>query len=982
MMANMGPAVGWMSSHQLDLLAQVREEQSNCNAKEDTTQDVWEVVGGGGRGGIIVRSGRGLSSPAEAERLSTGAVVRALERENGRVRYELVSGTGPASGWVSMASEGKDLLVNAAQDQQDIMLRYGNRFGQPTEGKGSFLIGMPRKRNTPKRAGAAAPQGGPRATVGEGLESDQRQSGPKSRSVHHADGFLPTFGYAIGNRRDMRPRFARFDVRDEVCLRVGGFRHGQVVCDKSGLEFAVVGMKPWKGMPRLWFQPKKGAKASVRCAITGFSAGALQPKPCSEQGDLTQDLEEAYIKDFEVVEDSDGEELRLCQRCKLPLGDLKYSDKDKTSLHGECMAQYMLQMANEQEAARKSKDSEVKKANRVEYDIGWRASRVPRNVGAAQKLQCDPTPHGISCLVLEESTNSARIAMTVEPAAMVNLEYLAIALQVRRREGREPFFSLDPTESSPKAPMQTKRFEPEWLAGTSVSDVMFQADYHLKELSMGEYEQPVVGMRSCVDVFDTEELQREWRAREWFVVRQAEVLRSHDSVLVPEVTMGVEAREQECGPDGVEDKPITRSDHPLVKYAEAFTHNFDLIAERKSVIYHLRELAKASVMAKFLAEAGVNVDASWLNLVEKGRATCCMEVPQLWNENFRREVRVKGGDAAVPAGAELEMDTMDTSTSVYGGVQFGLDRFSLAGSRAGAPMARAASLSASMMQGPGVRAGISATMRSPGLSASLGARAGISATSLAPSVFPSAFRAAPGALRTARAGISAMSLAPSTFPSAFRAAPGGLREARGVDLNLDQFSLANTTKVQDDADAPHMDACVALGDSFWSAVDTASESPLKAEDRDLLKAVFHQRLSDRREEGDRFVPPDPSAKYVEHLRTLVKEERAVCESRKKHFLSEGFAADSPGPLFPPSWAPRVKVTHGRAAAPAGALRARPEYAAEADLIRSALQSAEPIFDEKAEDGTRFRIYVAGGIEIRTVQGDGSEEEVGTVFSMA
>merc|ERR1711920_1163923 len=100
-------------------------------------------------------------------------------------------------------------------------------------------------------------------------------------------------------------------------------------------------------------------------------------------------------------------------------------------------------------------------------------------------------------------------------------------------------------------------------------------------------------------------------------------------------------------------------------------------------------------------------------------------------------------------------------------------------------MARAASLSSTMMQAPGVRAGLSATMRAP-LSASLGARAGISATSLAPSV----------------------------FPSAFRAAPGGLREARGVDLNLDQFSLSQTTMMKVNDDTPSLDACVTYGNAF------------------------------------------------------------------------------------------------------------------------------------------------------------------------
>merc|ERR1712037_396202 len=124
------------------------------------------------------------------------------------------------------------------------------------------------------------------------------------------------------------------------------------------------------------------------------------------------------------------------------------------------------------------------------------------------------------------------------------------------------------------------------------------------------------------------------------------------------------------------------------------------------------------------------------------------------------------------------------------GVQFGLDRFSLAQTRAGAPMARAASLSATMMRAPtGVRAGISATLRAPGISAALGARAGISATSLAPSVFPQAFRAAPGALRT----------------------------ARGVDLNLDQFDLSQAMKVSanETFESP-------IGNAFWSALDTNS----------------------------------------------------------------------------------------------------------------------------------------------------------------
>ena len=58
------------------------------------------------------------------------------------------------------------------------------------------------------------------------------------------------------------------------------------------------------------------------------------------------------------------------------------------------------------------------------------------------------------------------------------------ALKVRRTAQREPLFSLDPVDPQnlEKTP-QKKVYEPSWLAGTSVGDVMFQADYFLKETS-------------------------------------------------------------------------------------------------------------------------------------------------------------------------------------------------------------------------------------------------------------------------------------------------------------------------------------------------------------------------------------------------------------------------------------------------------------------------------------------------------------------
>ena len=70
----------------------------------------WEVVGGGDKGGILVRSGQGTSSEQLPERLSTGARVEELELVGERLHYKLISGTGPATGWVSTSLKDKPLL--------------------------------------------------------------------------------------------------------------------------------------------------------------------------------------------------------------------------------------------------------------------------------------------------------------------------------------------------------------------------------------------------------------------------------------------------------------------------------------------------------------------------------------------------------------------------------------------------------------------------------------------------------------------------------------------------------------------------------------------------------------------------------------------------------------------------------------------------------------------------------------------------------
>mmetsp|Transcript_115047 Transcript_115047/g.245747 ORF Transcript_115047/g.245747 Transcript_115047/m.245747 type:complete len:324 (+) Transcript_115047:63-1034(+) len=77
----------------------------------------WRVVGGADKGGILVRTGKDLASPAAPSRLSTGALVKELELEGDRLLYERATGEGPDSGWVSIRLKDKDLLVEADEDE-------------------------------------------------------------------------------------------------------------------------------------------------------------------------------------------------------------------------------------------------------------------------------------------------------------------------------------------------------------------------------------------------------------------------------------------------------------------------------------------------------------------------------------------------------------------------------------------------------------------------------------------------------------------------------------------------------------------------------------------------------------------------------------------------------------------------------------------------------------------------------------------------
>eukprot|EP00930_Biecheleria_cincta_P040215 TRINITY_DN2756_c0_g4_i1.p1 TRINITY_DN2756_c0_g4~~TRINITY_DN2756_c0_g4_i1.p1 ORF type:complete len:1073 (+),score=231.60 TRINITY_DN2756_c0_g4_i1:41-3220(+) len=849
--------------------------------------NLWKVVGGADRGGILVRKGRYVNSDAEDSRLNTDAIVKELGIYDGRLHYELVSGEGPEKGWVTTHLRGKDLLM-----------RHGSQARSKDAARGFSQWAKLEEHHSDDST-----NDGSGSELGSALKGRaQKELSPEESEAMRF--YAHKFGEACEGRLD-------------------GF-------DRKHF--------PWCAP-----QSKQTPQETVEEALV-----------FKDQVPHAKKQEPAKLSEV----DSDGEDVPLCEQCYLPIGEFSYHGKRRnTCVHAECMAQVIAEEGQLAEEDRLKEEKEIKHQNRLEYDIGWRMQSVPKSSVIAERLGCSPVPKGLCCLVYDEVARTVKIAATHEPAASVNLEYLLLALKVRRDAVREPMFSLDPVDpKNIEKSAQKKRYEPSWLAGTSVGEVMFQADYFLKEAAFGEFNMPVAGMLS---VFDWSELENwwgaEWAGREWFVVNKAEVHIASDNTLIPRVKMGVEAREQQLTSAGLEDKPVTAAGHPLKKYADSFTRNFDLIAERKSVIFHLRELAKASVMAKFLVDSNANVDKSWYSLaddiVNGVRPEANPEIPQLWNMRGNSRIQLKNGRLL-----DLATGGRSSLRAIYGGVQFGLDKFEL-------------SQRASIQAGPGGR--------------SLGRfelpqRAGMQAGAL------------PAQQLTAPQRMQIGARQPMFMPQRFQlgSAPATSDgRPQGVDLNLDKFSLDAPDRMNGlwacSASLDSVEARVTLGRAFLQGLQQGCFG-LKEEHQAIMKRLFNPSMCDRTEEGHAFIPPDASVDYVSKLKNLVKEEERVLERRKTRFFDKSFLSENAGHEFPSDWTSRYRVERegatGTTDKQLGLVQIVVDPAFEKILTTDILPAAAPEFNKVTEDGVWFRIYRIGSLEIRTTRDRSGQETVGAVFS--
>mmetsp|Transcript_132823 Transcript_132823/g.283810 ORF Transcript_132823/g.283810 Transcript_132823/m.283810 type:complete len:577 (-) Transcript_132823:62-1792(-) len=111
------------------LPARSRLSSENPSSLEEMVEAVpaqlWQVVGGSEKGGIIVREQESMQSKQSPKLLSSGALVEQVALNGDRLHFKRRTGEGPRSGWISTQAGGKDLVVKSDKT----LLQFGFLFG-------------------------------------------------------------------------------------------------------------------------------------------------------------------------------------------------------------------------------------------------------------------------------------------------------------------------------------------------------------------------------------------------------------------------------------------------------------------------------------------------------------------------------------------------------------------------------------------------------------------------------------------------------------------------------------------------------------------------------------------------------------------------------------------------------------------------------------------------------------------------------------
>lgn len=83
-------------------------------------------------------------------------------------------------------------------------------------------------------------------------------------------------------------------------------------------------------------------------------------------------------------------------------------------------------------------------------------------------------------------------------------------------------------------------------------------------------------------------------------------------------------------------------------------------------------------------------------------------------------------------------------------------------------------------------------------------------------------------------------------------------------------------------------------------------------------------------------------------------------------------------MFPSSWTDSIKIAKEKKA---NSMFHSVDFKNHAVVLEQALKSAEPAFEKSTEEGTKFRVYKFGSMEVRSTQEADGKEIIGAVFSI-
>ncbi|HID29281.1 MAG TPA: hypothetical protein EYP19_04670 [Desulfobacterales bacterium] len=217
----------------------------------------------------------------------------------------------------------------------------------------------------------------------------------------------------------------------------------------------------------------------------------------------------------------------------------------------------------------------------------------------------------------------------------MDLSYFAVAEQLVSQGYGKVWFSLDPAD--PKNPRGKwmkcvwgpPGFPAEFLPGTPVGDVMFEADWVMKQYSFGVKvdEDGTVKPRMCrvpgfKDMFTLlfERFSGARRAswnRFWIVIGDVVMRRSGDAVVIEDVDVQVMTERMYATRQGLQSSG-GKKDPEAEAFARFFEEHYDELAQEEPALAQLKGFGKVFALVKWLHAKGISVqmDSEWIKRSE------------------------------------------------------------------------------------------------------------------------------------------------------------------------------------------------------------------------------------------------------------------------------------------------------------------------------------------------------------------------------